>query len=92
MKLGWLEIAALGAASVVKVHYQSTNSPSETNQIANKSTLTHTSQADLAYSPPFYPSPWMDGKGEWAVAYKRAVEFVSNLTLAEKVNLTTGTG
>uniref|UniRef100_UPI003CC92269 beta-glucosidase n=1 Tax=Thermoascus aurantiacus TaxID=5087 RepID=UPI003CC92269 len=47
---------------------------------------------DLAYSPPFYPSPWMDGNGEWAEAYRRAVDFVSQLTLAEKVNLTTGVG
>lgn len=34
----------------------------------------------------------MTGTGEWSEAYTRAVEFVSNLTLAEKVNLTTGTG
>lgn len=34
----------------------------------------------------------MTGAGEWAEAYKRAVEFVSHLTLAEKVNLTTGAG
>ncbi|KAJ5219064.1 uncharacterized protein N7498_001163 [Penicillium cinerascens] len=47
---------------------------------------------DLAYSPPYYPSPWSTGAGEWAEAHRRAVEFVSNLTLAEKVNLTTGAG
>jgi hypothetical protein len=47
---------------------------------------------DLAFSPPYYPSPWATGEGEWAEAYRRAVEFVSNLTLAEKVNLTTGAG
>jgi beta-glucosidase len=34
----------------------------------------------------------MDGQGDWADAHKRAVEFVSGLTLAEKVNLTTGAG
>lgn len=45
-----------------------------------------------ATSPPFYPSPWMDGKGEWADAYAKAKEFVSQLTLLEKVNLTTGVG
>ncbi|KAJ5085783.1 hypothetical protein N7532_010554 [Penicillium argentinense] len=48
--------------------------------------------SDLAYSPPYYPSPWMTGEGDWAEAYRRAVDFVSNLTLAEKVNLTTGAG
>ncbi|CAG8925981.1 unnamed protein product [Penicillium salamii] len=46
----------------------------------------------LEYSPPYYPSPWMTGQGEWSEAYARAVEFVSNLTLAEKVNITTGSG
>ncbi|KAJ5157300.1 beta-glucosidase A [Penicillium canariense] len=50
------------------------------------------SAKELAYSPPYYPSPWATGEGEWAEAYKRAVDFVSELTLAEKVNLTTGAG
>ncbi|CAL5867397.1 uncharacterized protein PFLUO_LOCUS1616 [Penicillium psychrofluorescens] len=50
------------------------------------------SAKELAYSPPYYPSPWMDGQGDWADAHERAVEFVSGLTLAEKVNLTTGSG
>ncbi|KAJ5678955.1 hypothetical protein N7462_007199 [Penicillium macrosclerotiorum] len=50
------------------------------------------SASELAYSPPYYPSPWMTGEGEWAESYRRAVEFVSSLTLAEKVNLTTGAG
>ncbi|KAK2877049.1 hypothetical protein FQN49_001456 [Arthroderma sp. PD_2] len=43
-------------------------------------------------SPPYYPSPWTKGEGEWEDAYKKAVDFVSQLTLAEKVNLTTGVG
>nr|ATQ35957.1 beta-glucosidase [Talaromyces piceae] len=47
---------------------------------------------DLAFSPPRYPSPWAKGKGEWAEAYEKAVDFVSQLTLAEKVNLTSGIG
>lgn len=41
-------------------------------------------------SPPRYPSPWGSGSGEWAVAYKKAIEIVEQLTLEEKVNLTTG--
>ncbi|KAL1633263.1 hypothetical protein SLS58_011173 [Diplodia intermedia] len=45
-----------------------------------------------ATSPPFYPSPWMDGSGGWAEAYAKAQEFVKQMTLLEKVNLTTGTG
>ncbi|PBP28603.1 beta-glucosidase 1 precursor [Diplocarpon rosae] len=45
-----------------------------------------------AHSLPFYPSPWMNGQGEWAEAYAKAKDFVSQLTLLEKVNLTTGVG
>lgn len=44
------------------------------------------------FSPPFYPSPWMSGLGDWADAYEKARDFVSQLTLLEKVNLTTGVG
>jgi hypothetical protein len=43
-------------------------------------------------SPPAYPSPWGSGAGDWAAAYEKARAFVSQLTLMEKVNLTTGTG
>jgi hypothetical protein len=49
------------------------------------------SNSTLAYSPPYYPSPWMTGKGDWAEAYQTAKDFVSQLTLLEKVNITTGT-
>lgn len=43
-------------------------------------------------SPPSYPSPWGDGSGDWGSAYEKAQAFVSQLTLEEKVNLTTGNG
>ncbi len=39
-----------------------------------------------------YPSPWSSGAPGWEEAYAKAREFVSQLTLTEKVNLTTGTG
>ena len=47
----------------------------------------------LAKSPPHYPSPWMnpDAAG-WEDAYAKAKAFVTEMTLVEKVNLTTGTG
>jgi hypothetical protein len=41
-------------------------------------------------SPPGYPSPWGSGSGDWAEAYKKAIKVVEQLTLEEKVNLTTG--
>lgn len=51
------------------------------------------SGGNLAFSAPFYPSPWMDPEADgWEDAYAKAKEFVSQLTLLEKVNLTTGTG
>ncbi|KAF2657061.1 glycoside hydrolase family 3 protein, partial [Lophiostoma macrostomum CBS 122681] len=43
-------------------------------------------------SPPYYPSPWIEGSGDWAAALAKAQDFVRQLTLLEKVNLTTGVG
>ena len=56
-------------------------------------------------SAPKYPAPWIDSDFDWqdpspvptngrnwADAYDKAVAFVSQLTLLEKVNLTTGVG
>jgi hypothetical protein len=56
-------------------------------------------------SPPKYPAPWINSDFDfedpspvptsgrnWADAYDKAVQFVSKLTLLEKVNLTTGVG
>jgi hypothetical protein len=45
-----------------------------------------------AHSPPYYPSPQIDGSGDWKEAYVKAKAFVDQLTILEKVNLTTGTG
>ncbi|KAH8590005.1 glycoside hydrolase family 3 protein [Bisporella sp. PMI_857] len=44
-------------------------------------------------SAPFYPSPWMTPNTVgWEHAYAQAKDFVSQLTLLEKINLTTGVG
>ncbi|KAI1122690.1 glycoside hydrolase family 3 protein [Nemania abortiva] len=49
--------------------------------------------SNLAHSEPHYPSPWMNPQAiGWEEAYVKARDFVSQLTLAEKVNLTTGIG
>ena len=45
-----------------------------------------------SFSPPFYPSPETRGKGNWTFAVEKARTFVAQLTLEEKVNLTTGVG
>ncbi|KAK8076252.1 hypothetical protein PG994_003524 [Apiospora phragmitis] len=50
-------------------------------------------RAETAHSPPFYPSPWMNPKAiGWEDAYVKAKDFISQMTLLEKVNLTTGVG
>lgn len=38
-------------------------------------------------SPPYYPSPNGTGTGSWAEAYSKAKAFVDQLTLEEKVSL-----
>ncbi|KAJ5173086.1 hypothetical protein N7492_005679 [Penicillium capsulatum] len=43
-------------------------------------------------SPPYYPTPNGGWVSDWKEAYEKAQRVVSNMTLAEKVNLTTGTG
>ncbi|KAK4061828.1 CAZyme family GH3 [Trichoderma harzianum] len=43
-------------------------------------------------SPPWYPTPRGGSVHQWADSYKKAAEMVANMTLAEKVNITTGTG
>ncbi|KAI1912713.1 hypothetical protein LOZ12_002609 [Ophidiomyces ophidiicola] len=43
-------------------------------------------------SPPYYPTPRGGWVSTWAEAYAKAHAVVSKMTLAEKVNLTTGTG
>lgn len=41
---------------------------------------------------PYYPTPPGGWVANWTVAYEKAQKIVANMTLAEKVNLTTGTG
>ncbi|KAL2157088.1 hypothetical protein VTH06DRAFT_7044 [Thermothelomyces fergusii] len=43
-------------------------------------------------SPPWYPSPKGGIAKTWAKSYEKASRMVSKMTLAEKVNVTTGTG
>lgn len=43
-------------------------------------------------SPPWYPSPKGGIAQSWAASYEKAAKLVSRMTLAEKVNITTGTG
>ncbi|KAF2092215.1 glycoside hydrolase family 3 protein [Saccharata proteae CBS 121410] len=84
-----LAVAVLVGASLVS---------SQASQSHRLHTLSHVASYSSdnplweAQSPPKYPSPWMDGSGQWAAAYEKAKAFVGQLTLLEKVNLTTGVG
>jgi hypothetical protein len=60
---------------------------------ASSANIAQLDKRDLPTSDPFYPSPWMDPNADgWEDAYAKAKAFVSQLTLMEKVNLTTGVG
>ncbi|KAM5351167.1 hypothetical protein ACJ41O_003890 [Fusarium nematophilum] len=81
MKTNWLAAAVLLAAGT------------DAAFPAVPKILSRNNNGSLAFSPPHYPSPWMDPQAAgWEDAYIRAREFVSQLTLLEKVNLTTGVG
>jgi beta-glucosidase len=41
-------------------------------------------------SPPVYPSPNITGRGSWATAFGKARRLVGNMTLEDKVTLTSG--
>ena len=43
-------------------------------------------------SPPWYPSPKGGTDAKWEESYKKAAEMVKQMTLPEKVNVTTGVG
>ncbi|KAF2130834.1 glycoside hydrolase family 3 protein [Dothidotthia symphoricarpi CBS 119687] len=43
-------------------------------------------------SPPWYPTPKGGADPAWEESYKKAAELVAQMTLVEKVNVTTGTG
>ncbi|KAF1739468.1 putative beta-glucosidase E [Beauveria bassiana] len=43
-------------------------------------------------SPPWYPSPRGGTVSQWTESYDKAAKMVKNMTLAERVNITTGTG
>lgn len=43
-------------------------------------------------SPPSYPAPYGGWADDWSESYAKAVKLVSQMTLAEKTNITAGTG
>ncbi|GIZ39345.1 hypothetical protein CKM354_000273200 [Cercospora kikuchii] len=47
---------------------------------------------ELGQSPPWYPTPFGGTVEGWAEAYEKAARLVGQMSLVEKVNITTGTG
>ncbi len=41
---------------------------------------------------PYYPTPYGGWAEDWGESYAKAVKLVSQMTLAEKTNITAGTG
>lgn len=61
--------------------------------LASAATLDSRDPVPAGYaSPPYYPAPYGGWDDEWGDAYEKAVALVSRMTVAEKVNITAGTG
>ncbi len=91
----WLTPALLLATSLIEPSLQqrgNSTAPFPAATYPNATSPDPPAQENAEFSPPYYPSPWGSGAGEWASAYAKAQAFVSQLTLLEKVNLTTGVG
>lgn len=91
----WLTPALLLAMGLVRPSLQqdgNSTAPFPAATYPNAQSPNPAAQENAEFSPPYYPSPWGSGSGEWASAYAKAQAFVSQLTLVEKVNLTTGVG
>lgn len=83
------------AASFVQPSIQQDGNPSTAypaSTYPNAVSPNPAASANADFSPPYYPSPWASGAGSWADAHAKATAFVAQLTLVEKINLTTGVG
>ncbi|KAL8948156.1 MAG: hypothetical protein Q9222_005633 [Ikaeria aurantiellina] len=90
----WLTGALLVATSFVNAQDGNTTAPFPNATYPNATSPNPGAgeTSGPAFSPPKYPSPWGSGAGNWSAAYQKARAFVSQLTILEKVNITTGVG
>ena len=49
-------------------------------------------QSSSTFSPPYYPAPKGGWLADWSASYTKAAAMVGQMTLAEKVNVTTTIG
>ncbi|KAJ1329570.1 beta-glucosidase [Microdochium nivale] len=75
-KLSSLSLVALLGATCVSADTLARRDPVPAGYVAN----------------PYYPTPFGGWADDWSESYKKAVALVSRMTLAEKTNITAGTG
>lgn len=83
-----LAFASLGSSLVSQPDFAAEVSRIESLQASTLSTRDNVPSEYIA--SPYYPTPPGGWVSSWADAYAKAQAVVSNMTLAEKVNLTTG--
>ncbi|OJD34359.1 glycoside hydrolase family 3 protein [Diplodia corticola] len=59
---------------------------------ANQNVSINANVPDAYVAAPWYPAPYGGWTEDWSASYAKAAELVSNMTLAEKTNITVGTG
>ncbi|KAM3078943.1 hypothetical protein ACMFMF_003870 [Clarireedia jacksonii] len=86
-------VLAFSALTYAQVKQPSSIHGTKRPSIARADTLEERDDVPAGYvAAPYYPTPKGGWVSEWAAAYEKARVVVANMTLAEKVNLTTGTG
>ncbi|KKY20941.1 putative beta-glucosidase [Phaeomoniella chlamydospora] len=89
----------LGLLTLGKAHRDYIAEGKATLALAEKGKNEHLSELDRResvpegyQSPPYYPTPPGGWISSWEDSYAKAAKVVANMTLAEKVNMTSGTG
>jgi beta-glucosidase len=88
-------ILASAGASLVNAQFGNFGSPFPNTTypgFESENPYTVEGSSSFQWSPPKYPSPWGEGSGDWKESYVKARAMVAQLTLEERVNLTSGVG
>ncbi|KAK9435574.1 Glycoside hydrolase, superfamily [Metarhizium brunneum] len=87
-----LESALLIAAIATGVIGRPGSGASPANKASPEEFLHSRNLPDGYYVPSYYPAPYGGWISDWQESYRKAREFVASMTLAEKTNITAGTG
>ena len=80
------KIAAYAALGLSCVSVATASAPAKHGNILSSGV------PDGVYTPPYFPAPYGGWVAEWQDSYKKAKALVDNMTLAEKTNITAGSG